>query len=172
LKIRWKSYEKLQMGGALVKTLVITRRKFPANPGSHFINRTLHGLAVNGRTPAIGQLRHELHPRLISFDQMLGDAGLGNEHNLQPAAAGLTVGTGYLGVRQEWIFAGHKFLDLGFKFSMVQPSAPEEGKEQGENDADNKHRGDRDEDLAPLPLDADIPRQTAEPAQGAGDEVQ
>ena len=70
------------MGGALVKTLIITRLKLPANPGPHFVNRTFHGCAVHGHTPAIGQLRHELYTRLISLNQMLRDAGLGNEHDL------------------------------------------------------------------------------------------
>jgi hypothetical protein len=94
----------LKVCGSLGKTITIAHLELTAYQWTILVNRTHHGISVQGGAPTIIQSRHGLSPPSVDFGKSIWHAGIGNEQNLQPAAAGLATGTGHRGLRWARIF--------------------------------------------------------------------
>jgi hypothetical protein len=68
--------------GPFGNTVLRSHFKITANPRSRVINKTLHGVSIQRRTPAIFQPRHLPPAPLINLYVHVGHPGIGNEHHL------------------------------------------------------------------------------------------
>ncbi len=97
-------------GSSLCNTFVFAHRKFPAHPGPVVVDRTFESGSVQRCTPAVCQPRHGLAAPFVQRDEMVGHAGVGNQHDFQPATVGPAGCTGDFGIRLGQCFKGHPLL--------------------------------------------------------------
>lgn len=88
------------IGYPLGNTLVTAHLKFTTHPGPLVVNRTQHGVSVQGCAPAIIEPRHAMSAPLVYLNKSIGHASVGNQDNFQTATAGRTVCTGRLAARR------------------------------------------------------------------------
>ena len=89
-----------QVGSALDKAFMTAHFKFPADPWPSLVNPAHHVASIQRRAPAIFQPRHGSAAPLVNRDKIIGHAGVGKQHDLQAATAGLAVCAGRPGIRQ------------------------------------------------------------------------
>jgi len=102
--------EASEMLGTLGKALVPAHGKRATDPGPLLVDGAHHGVPIQGGTPSIVQPRHGLSTPLIRLDKPFGHPGVGNEHDFQPATAGLAVATGHRALRGRRIRSAHESI--------------------------------------------------------------
>jgi hypothetical protein len=71
------------------------------------VNCARQGSSIQGRAPTVIQPGHAPPTPLISLNEIVGHAGIGNKHDFQTTAAGLAIQTAHPVIRQAYKFNCH-----------------------------------------------------------------